>query len=480
MAFAPLPLLPWDKSSLLSSKQSSGSDKSIQRTADTTDTIPSFAKKPSLERIINGPIPREQNEKRQKVVVEGWIEGLPQDMRERILEESLRDEDLDVAKKRLRALSDDSDHVPKTEYLTLAALVEVAMLAGKEDVAKELAQHEMTELYLQLQEKGRDKYLGEYEFRKWQDKRLDLSQSLRIWKILKDIALGKVLQIDEEALERSVQEGCKLMEKRFIHGPERPHADKSIQELLQVLDQNYIAARKLDPESGRVMKVVEDTVPDTFLRPGVSEAQITELEKRLAQNPSPDAEDDKPMLPNGKNGNYLRITRRFSLFPYVYTSIRGIDNIQLGHFDCFAIGIGGDEGTVILIPPTSVKPAVEAFEAAYASANKENKRLYERGALDLYGGIDEVRKLEWLCIRWEHWNTDQETWGGFRAHLEYCVDVAVEERKAEEGKAEKRERERRLKEKVGQEDEKKGEKRKRDHSNNGKPNKTTKIDAEGD
>ncbi|CAE7200290.1 SMI1-KNR4 domain containing protein [Pyrenophora teres f. teres] len=284
----------------------------------------------TLERIINGPISREQNEKRQKVVVEGWIEGLPQDMRERILEGSLRDEDLDVAKKRLRALSDDSDHVPKTEYLTLAALVEVAMLTGKEDVAKELAQYEMAELYLQLQEKGRDKYLGEYEFRKWQDKRLDLLQSLRIWKILKDIALGKVLQIDEEALERSVQEGY--------------------------------------PESGRVMKVVEDTVTDTFLRPGVSEAQIRELEKRLAQNLSLDAEDDKPMLPNGKNGKlpedykeFLRISNGyfpegnplsglfysydevgtvdcaflsedsmdlgFSLFPYVYTSIRGIDNI---------------------------------------------------------------------------------------------------------------------------------------------------------
>ncbi|CAE7200313.1 SMI1-KNR4 domain containing protein [Pyrenophora teres f. teres] len=204
------------------------------------------------------------------------------------------------------------------------------------------------------------------------------------------------------------------MERRFIHGPERPHVDKSIQELLQVLDQNYIAARKLDPESGRVMKVVEDIVTDTFLRPGVSEAQIRELEKRLAQNLSLDAEDDKPMLPNGKNGKlpedykeFLRISNGyfpegnplsglfysydevgtadcaflsedsmdlgFSLFPYVYTSIRGIDNIQLGHFDCFAIGIGGDEGTVILIPPMSVKLAVEAFEAAYASANKENK-----------------------------------------------------------------------------------------------------------
>ncbi|EDU42066.1 SMI1-KNR4 domain containing protein [Pyrenophora tritici-repentis] len=559
MASAPLPLLPWDKSSILSSKQSSDSYKSIQKTAvdlfalgypeyanqlintlwkyghglefdyafaedtlrciyyawDATDTIPSFAKNPSLEKILNGPISGEQNEKRQRVVVEGWTDGLPQDMRERILKGSLRDEDLHITTKRLRSLSDDSDLVPKTDYFTLAALVEVAVLAGRDDVAKELVRHEMAERYRQLQEKSGDKYLEEYEFRKWQDRHLGLSQSLRIWKILKDVALGKILQIDEETLKRFVQEGCELMEKRFIHGPDRPHADKSIRQLLQILDQNYVAARKLDPESGRVMNVVGNTAPDTFLRPGVTEAQIEELEKRLAQNPAPNAEDDKPMLPNGKlpedYKEFLRISNGyfpegnpdsgllfsqeevgtadctflcddsmdlgFSLFPYDYTSIQGIDNIQLGHFDCFTIGIGGDEGTVILIPPTSVKPAIEAFEAAYAGASEENKRIYERGALDLYGGVDELRKLEWLCIKWEHWNTDQETWGGFKAHLEYCVDVAIKERKTEEGKAEKRERERRLRENIGQEDEAKGGKRKRKSSNKGEPNKATKVDA---
>ena len=559
MASTPLPLIPWNKSLLLSSKTSSGSCTSVERTAidlfalgypeyanqlitalweyghglkfdyafgkdtlrclynawDATNTMPSFVQNPSPEKIFNSRIPGEENENWQKTVIEGWTEGFPKDMRERLLEGAMRTEDVDIAKKSLIALSYDKTHVPKTQYFTVGAVVEVAMLAGKEDVAKELVQHEVAEAYRQLQEKSSDIYSGEYELRKWQDKHLGLSYSPHIWKILKDVALGKILQIDEEALGNFVSEGCELIEKRFTQGPDRPYANKSIHELLQILDESYIAARKLDPDSGRVMSVAVDGIPGTFLRPGVTDTQIEELEKRLSQEPAPDAEEDKPMLPTGKlpedYKEFLRISDGFyaennpvsgllhnheevgiadcaflhedgmdlgfSLFPYDYTSIEGIDNIKLGHFDCFAIGIGGDEGVVILIPPTSVKPAIEAFEAAYVGASEKNKRLYERGALDLYGGIDELRKLEWLCIKWEHWNTDQETWGGFRAHLEYCVDVAVEERKEEEKRAEKREQERRLKEGTEQEHEEKREKRKRDSSNNGKPNKATKVDA---
>ena len=559
MVFAPLPLIPWDKSSLLSSKTSSGSCISVQRTAidlfalgypeyanqlinalweyghglefdyafgkdtlrclynawDATNTMPSFVQNPSPEKIFNGYVPGEENATWQRTVVEGWTEGFPKDMRERLLEGALRTEDLDIAKESLTALSYDKTHVLKTQCFTVGAVVEVAMLAGKENVAKELVQHEVAEAYRQLQEKSSDKYSGEYELQKWKDKHLGLSYSPHIWKILKDVALGKILRIDEEALGDFVREGCELIKKRFTHGPDRPYADKSIHELLQIMDKSYIAARKLDPDSGRVMSVAMDEIPDTFLRPGVTDTQIEELEKRLSQDPAPDAEDDKPMLPTGKlpadYKEFLRVSDGFypennpvsgllysheevgtadcaflhedsmdlgfSLFPYDYTSIEGIDNIKLGHFDCFAIGIGGDEGVVILIPPTSVKPAVDAFEAAYAGASERNKRLYERGALDLYGGIDELRRLEWLCIKWEHWNTDQETWGGFRAHLEYCVDVAVKERKEIEERAEKREQERRLKEEIGQADEEKKEKRKHDSSNDAKPNKATKVDV---
>ena len=408
-------------------------------------------------------------------------------MRERLLEGALRTEDVDVAKESLTALSYDKMHKPKTHCFTVGAVVEVAILAGKEDVAKELVQYEVAEAYRQLQEKSSDKYSGEYEVQKWKDKHLGLSYSPHIWKILNDVALGVILQIDEETLGDFVREGCELIKKRFIHGPDRPYADKSIHKLLQIMDESYIAARKLDPASGRVMGVSMDEIPETFLRPGVTDTQIEELEKRLSQDPAPDAEDDKPMLPTRKlpedYKEFLRLSDGFypednpasgllfnheevgtadcaflhedgmdlgfSLFPYDYTSIEGIDNIKLGHFDCFAIGIGGDEGVVILIPPTSVRPAIEAFEAAYAGASERNKRLYERGALDLYGGIDELRKLEWLCIKWEHWNTDQETCGGFRAHLEYCVDVAVKERKEIEERAEKTEQERRLKDEIG-------------------------------
>src|SRR4051812_46826469 len=118
MTSADLPLIPWDKSSLLSSELSSSSYISVQRTAvdifalgypefanklinalweyghglgfdyafaqdtlrclynawEATDTMPSFVKNPDQGKIFNGRIPGEEDDKWQRIVVEGWAE----------------------------------------------------------------------------------------------------------------------------------------------------------------------------------------------------------------------------------------------------------------------------------------------------------------------------------------------------------------------------------------------------------------------
>lgn len=146
----------------------------------------------------------------------------------------------------------------------------------------------------------------------------------------------------------------------------------------------------------------------------------------------------------------------FELLPYDFTSQSDVDNIALGDFTTFSIGAGGDEGHILLIPPTSVKPVVAKFEDAYARANEHDKRMYERAAMDMYGGIDKLRKLEWLCLQFYHWAPEQDMWGSFREMLEAMVEQAVVKR----GWRQERRREKEEKEKERNVEEEKNEKEK--------------------
>ncbi|KAH7398499.1 hypothetical protein BKA66DRAFT_453234 [Pyrenochaeta sp. MPI-SDFR-AT-0127] len=354
--------------------------------------------------------------------------------------------------------------------MTVAAVVQVAILTGEEGVAEDLVNDNVRNLFEHIQEKWDDSDTEVSELRKWLDARLGLQYSPKIWKVLKNAALGKALQVDTKALEAFVDEGCDMIKERFTQGPARPYADHSFAELVQILDESYIAARKANPTAGEHMSVLAldnwPNEPTSFLRPPATEGQITELEARLSRDSAPDDDTKSPMLPDKhlpedykdflrtSNGfetdandqcgifygvEYVGTTdvlffhdMDFTLFPYEYTSVSGTDNVSLGKFRCFSIGAGGDEGEVILIPPSSVKPVLEAFEVVYAKASEQNKRMYDRAAVDLYGGLEALRNLEWLCIVWYHWNPDQEVWGSFRKCLEECVSYAVERRRTDE------------------------------------------------
>lgn len=115
-----------------------------------------------------------------------------------------------------------------------------------------------------------------------------------------------------------------------------------------------------------------------------------------------------------------------TLFPYECATISD-DEIPLGDFTGFSAGAGGDEGQILLISPSSVKCILETFETAYAAANMRGKREYERGALDVYGGIERLRNMEWLCIQSFHWDPEPTMYNSFRHYLEHCVENAAEE-----------------------------------------------------
>ena len=89
----------------------------------------------------------------------------------------------------------------------------------------------------------------------------------------------------------------------------------------------------------------------------------------------------------------------------------------------FSIGSGDGEGTVVLLSPESVRPVIESFEKAYATASEVNKRVYERAALDIYEGIEHLRALQWLVIEIRRPVSEvYGIWGGFKAYLQDCVE----------------------------------------------------------
>jgi hypothetical protein len=267
---------------------------------------------------------------------------------------------------------------------------------------------------------------------------------------LKNARIGTVLRIGAAAIDEYVEEGCDLIKQRFTDGPARPYADRTIAGLVDLLEEAYRAQALVEGEEN----------PQTRRKPA-TEKEIVGLEKRLRR-----ATDlnEEPLLPGGALPDdykeFLRVTNGFwsdiyqdepnnsgnlfygtegidtsddclwvrdldfTLFPRELTNVSE-DEIALGEFTGFSIGTGGDEGSAILIPPSSVKQILESFEEVHAAANARGRRELEREALDLYGGIERLRNMEWLCVESFHWAPEASLFYDFRGHLEHCVEEAV-------------------------------------------------------
>ncbi|KAJ4350716.1 hypothetical protein N0V95_004502 [Ascochyta clinopodiicola] len=365
--------------------------------------------------------------------------------------------------------------------ISIGAVVQAATLAGQTEKARSIVEN-VAHLYRHFQDPTNQPDVYKDGLRDQMNKRLGLCHAPNIWKYLKEANIGEVLRIDSRSVDNYVAEGCRLIEKRFTEGPDRPYSDHSIEDLVHMLDE----AKKSQsfPSSD------EEDVASNMQNPATEE-DITELETRLGREPrlsnyqnaqayatqiEPDA---TPLLPEDSlpqdyrdflrviNGFYLHgpddqgclfygtegidasddqlgiHDLDFLLFPYNMTSLSG-DEIEMGEFRGFSIGACGDEGQALLIPRSSIEPTLKWFERVYAQADTRRKREYERGALDIYGGIDQLRSIEWLCIESFHWDPETTIFNGFRQYLEYCVERAVNKAdRLHEREEEKAEQERR-------------------------------------
>lgn len=445
--------------------------KSLYAAWGATKIMPNYIRKKYNDRTSDNSIQQYFD-----LPADKWVNDLPECMRDRGREGKLQAKDLTFVGERMNV--NPSTRI-SGESVGVGTVVQVATMLGEEKLARAIVIKEITSLYRYIQEKWDTPWRKEFSLQQCFGKNLGLDTVPRLWEILKDAQLGKHLGIDEQALEQYVEEGCSLIKQRFERGPIKPYVEKSISELLEILDEDLMAAQKLDLGGARMSSDEDESCPSTFLKPGVTEEQIAELETFLHENTPPDAEDgDEIMLPGNQTlpDDYKEFLRRsngfypsdntylgllypieevglddcaflyqmempFSLLPYeclLDTKTSENEGMFFGHFACFHIGVGGDEGQVILIPPTSVRPIVERFEKVYQDASEKDKKTFEKAAIDYYGSLDKVWNLQWLCIPWYHWNPDSNPYGSFRDYLYSCIEDAQRKRGIAESRAEER------------------------------------------
>lgn len=416
-----------------------------------TNTTPSFIQNLDPGRVFNGFDDSEEGKQRWNRFKDGLKAGWPDQLWEKKIKKEeegsgkmFGEDDVEFA---MQHLNEEPGNTFSKTNTAFAAAIEVAILAGSQEKVRELVETMLVDLYRHFQESWSDRDVTHDESRKWMADRMCIEGSEYIWDNLKDGIIGKVLKVDEDALIAFVDEGCRLVEERFTKGPARPYADKSIPELLQIMDESYIAARKADPEAGEHMSILnmEDWVenPTSFLKPAATDDEIKKLRTKLIhldddgvpiELPADYAEflkfsngfypgDDKGDA-TGIFSGIQEIDREnsaadfladmeFTLFPYSYTTLdEDFNNIQLPEdIKAFSVGPGGDEGYIWLVEPPSVKKILEDFEEVYERASERDKRMYERAAMDLYGGIEKLRGLEWLAVVTYHWDPDERIFG---------------------------------------------------------------------
>lgn len=412
------------------------------------DCLPSWIEHPDPDKPFHRRHDTVRNESLWIKYKDNWVEGFPLNLRDKVLESGRIDQA--ELQSLLKELEDQKPRLVAKTKRSIGAVVQAATLAGDNGTAKSLVENNVASLYRHFQDPLKQPDLYSHDLRIRFTQRLGLQYGSKIWEYLKYAKIGAALGIDGSAIDKYVEEGCDLIKRRFTEGPIRPYADRTIADLVDLLEKAYRAQALVEGEEH----------PQTRRQPA-TEQQIADLEKILCRATNSDKE---PLLPGGAlpedYKEFLHITNgfwsdnyqdepnnpgnlfygiegidtsddclwvrdlNFTLFPSELTNVSG-DEIELGEFTGFSVGAGGDEGSAILIPPSSVKLILERFEEVYAGADARGKRERERGALDLYGGIERLRKMEWLCVESFHWAPEASLFYGFRGYLEHCVEEAV-------------------------------------------------------
>ncbi|KAJ4299055.1 hypothetical protein N0V90_004299 [Kalmusia sp. IMI 367209] len=426
---------------------------------EATDSMATYIRTPDPNKLYNGFDDTENGKKLRESLKNGESLLWPSDLREKNYSFSRED-----VKFVLENLSMHPGNGLSSITTAIGVALDVTIVAGYEDKARKLIEEDIVSLFKYFQDHADDEEVSGRKMRYWMNKHLGIEGCTKAWKLIQETAVGERLGIEDNSLDAYVEEGCRLIEERFTKGPARPYATKSIPELLRIMDESYIAARRANSEAGGSMSIfnivgviddedggnLETKFPKTFLKEAATDDQISELERRIGGDKEEEKEgqgekeeeDRRPMAstqemtPSDVSGIFYAASNvdfddddlfndiEFTLSPWSFTDVH-FDNFAFPKgMKLFSIGAGGDEGQVWLLQPKFVRKMVEKFEETYAKANERDKRLYERAALDLYG----VQNRESSGVSGEYLELE-------------AVPYAVQMRKVDQDRKAKRKRE---------------------------------------
>ncbi|KAI9707089.1 MAG: hypothetical protein M1836_000049 [Candelina mexicana] len=246
-----------------------------------------------------------------------------------------------------------------------------------------------------------------------------------------------------------------------MHDPtKRPYESKSISELAHLFDSKCLSKSQLGIVGPTFESQQDSTLllPSTFLKDPASTSAIDNLQQKIRAEPYNFADglpEDYIEFLKVTNGIYAhdRDDSNDEIFrPVEKVSLDegfvGLDllpnlggNIEVDWPEPrwgLQLGAGGDEGAHHIYPPHDVKAAVEALDRVYKKAKKEDKKLIEKAAKELYGGMEQFRKTTCVVFRMYHWAAEVEVFPSFKALLEEFVqgmdEVEEKKDKEEEGK----------------------------------------------
>ncbi|KAH8672017.1 hypothetical protein BGZ60DRAFT_374826 [Tricladium varicosporioides] len=278
--------------------------------------------------------------------------------------------------------------------------------------------------------------------------RHEIAKSRRAWRYLKDGILYQAKEKRNETLAEfeRIKSALKL---RIENGVQRPFQDRSMRELVEVINKNTLAHDTDEATDDAEIEFIKDNNlvgNRTLLHPPATREQISEIEEKFAF-PLPEDYKEFLSITNGLEGvwnGYFRarhlesidhITKGDDLLtgdsalPFELITWEELPfTVMWPLLDldrALSLNAGGDDGETWLVEPTLVQEAVKAFLAAFETAglDEQGKRRTERIVADYFGSLREMKDMKYALLTWTHWGVTIDAWGSFRDFLE---GVAVE------------------------------------------------------
>jgi hypothetical protein len=270
----------------------------------------------------------------------------------------------------------------------------------------------------------------------------NLTQSRRVWAMLKDGALLEILGIDKskvdlfaEQLEEAVTE---RLEKGRLSLP-----NLSIKEMVELINKNTLT----NPDSVNTFQRWGDEIPSTILHDPAAASLIEETEKRL-DTKLPDDYKEYLSITNGNEPAFGGVIMEAPLWKC--EDIRWFADDE-DYFSDLCLNIPGDMASVartisgdgldwpnigkgiiigqedidntFLISPATIERVKEKVRSVLESEDEkvtqEVKDRVKHAVDDFAGSMEEFNKLEWCCLTWAR---EMKGHKSFKAYLRHVAE----------------------------------------------------------